>query len=37
MKYDRRVERGAKWLDKHYPEWWERTNLETLDQMDPMF
>jgi hypothetical protein len=34
MKYTKRVERGAKWLDEHYPGWWMRgrTKITTLDQ-----
>lgn len=26
-----RVARGAVWLDEHYPQWWERIEISTLD------
>ncbi len=35
MKYSRRVEKGAKWLDAKYPGWIDRIDLATLDQKNP--
>ena len=35
MIYDSKVERGAKWLDEHFPGWVARIDLDVLDAMDP--